>query len=93
MDKNLKNFINSKEFQTAYQNYQNNQNCNTDNSYIRELMEMNNKGIEMMKIFKERFPIDEIIQVMNYDYNKIDKNSKHYGLLKEMINYGLNREK
>lgn len=90
MDKDLEKFINSGEFQQAFQNFKNN---NTDNKYINELSEMNNKGIEMMKIFKERFPIDEIIQVMNYDYNSINKNSQHYGILKEMTNYGLDREK
>ena len=86
MDKNIENFINSPQFKNALESYMNNKDS-SDNEYIGQLKEMNENGIKMMDIVKQRFPIDEIIQLMNYNYNKIDKNSQHCKLLKEWTNY------
>ena len=99
-EKEVKDFLNSPEFKSAFEAYQKQQEAQSEekerlsksyacnNGYINELYEMNNKGALLIEMVKQRFPIDEIIALLNYDYSRVNKNSNHSRLLKEMTNYG-----
>lgn len=64
-------------------------NISTENGYVSELDKELKRGEEAFEIFKQRFNLDEIRQIMEYDYRKIhlNENQRYLDFTKTMNSY------